>query len=383
MAKLNGSRTSYCSPVVAAILNGTKGLARRSFPSVSIVDSAVICLDSHGRLVEKQLRDLDGVEGGAFEELVAGDEHAEGFSGGVGDVGADAAAEDVALAGGVFGHGHVVVGDVVDDFDAGGGGEDGADFVGGDGAFAFDGEGFGVGAQDGDADAGGGDADGGVVEDFFGLFDHFHFFFVVAVGGVDLGVVAEEVEGVGVGEDGVFVLAAFEVGAGALTQFFHGGSAGAGGGLVGSGDEAQDAVLFVDRPEGGDGDDGGAVGVGDDAFVLLDGFGVDFGDHQGHGGFHAEGGAVVDDDGAGLHGDGAELFGDGAAGGEEGDVDAFEAGVGEFFDGDFFSLERHCFTGGAGGGEELEFLHGELALLEAGEEFDTDSAGGADDRNDR
>ena len=97
------------------------------------------------------------------------------------------------------------------------------DFVGGDGAFAFDGEGFGVGsAEDGDADAGGGDADVVVAEDFFGFLHHLDLFFVVAGLGVDLGVVAEEVEGVGVGEDGVFVFAVFEVGAGGFAEFFHG-----------------------------------------------------------------------------------------------------------------------------------------------------------------
>ena len=327
---------------------------------------------------------MDGVEGGAFEELVAGDEHAKGLAAWVGDVLPDAAAEDVALAGGVLGHGHVVLFRVVDDFAAGGGREDRADFVGGNGAFAFDGEGFGVGAQDGDADAGGGDADGGVVEDFFGLLDHFHFFFVVAVGGVDLGVVAEEVEGVGVGEDGVVCSRGLRGGRGWIRGVLPWRQQQHGGGLVGGGDEAQDAVLFVDRPQGGDGDDGGAVGVGDDAFVLFDGFGVNLRDDERDGGVHAEGGAVVDDDGsrpAAAMGPGT--FGDGAAGGKEDDVHAFEAGFGQFFDGYFFALERHRLTGGAGGGEELEFLHGELALLEAGEKFDTDGAGGADDRYDR
>ncbi len=342
--------------------------------------------DGHGaepfaRLLEQQFGDLDGVEGCAFEELIAGDKHAEAATGGVGGVLADTAAEDVALTGSVFGHGHVVFLNVIDDFDAGGFAEEGADFGGGDGAFALDGEGFGVGAKDRDADAGGGDADVIVAEDFLSFFNHLGFFFVVAGGGVDPGVVAEEVEGVGVGEDGVFVFAAFEVGAGGFAEFFHGGGAGTAGGLVGGGDEAGDAIDLVDGPERGDGDDGAAVGVGDDALVGFYGLGVDLGDDEGHGGIHTESGRVIDGDGSGLGSEGAEFFGDAAAGGEEGDVDAGKAGFCEFLNGDGPALEGHGFTGGARGSEEAQFLHGEFALIETVEKFDADGTSGTNNRD--
>ncbi len=219
-------------------------------------------------LVEEEFGDLNGVEGCAFAELVAADEEAQRLTGRVGDVGADAADEDVVLVGGVNGGGEFIVGAVVDDGDAGGLGEQflGMGFV--DLVFKFDEDRLGMRAHDGDADAGGGDLGFVVAPDLVGFADHLHFFLVVAVL-VHVGVVAEEVEGVLLLEELGLGLFACEDVAGLVFEFLHALVARAGGGLIGRNVHALDLEGFMEGGECDDHDDGGAVGVGDDAALAA------------------------------------------------------------------------------------------------------------------
>ena len=332
------------------------------------------------------LGDLDGVEGGAFEELVADDPEGEAIVEGA--IHAEAADGAVVLACDVEGQGILFGGGVVDDVETGGFGEDFAGGGDGDGLVEFGADGDAVGAEDGDADAGDAGAEVRVVHDFAAFVFELHFLFGVT--GVEEGVdVGEDVEGdlvrvdldFGGGEFGVVPsgAAAGGPGVGLAGEFFDGLGASAGDGLVARGPDALDAEGLVQGVEGHQGDGGGAVGVGDDALVGFDIGGVHLGDDEGDGGVHAEGGGVVDDDGSGFDGVGGEFFGDATAGAEEGDVDAFEGVRGQFFDGQLLAFERHFLAGAAGGGEEGELADGEVAFLEAAQHFDAHRSGGADD----
>ncbi len=120
--------------------------------------------------------------------------------------------------------------------------------------------------------------------------------------------------------------------------------------------------------------DGGAVGVGDDPLVPVDVVGVDFGHDQRDLGVHAPGRGVVHDDAARVAGDGGELLRGAAAGGEEGQVDAFEAIGSEFLAGDLVApvVELHARRLGSGEGHQL--FDGEVTL---GEDAAHRSADGA------
>ncbi len=120
------------------------------------------------------------------------------MAGGVAEIFADTADENVVLARGVDRHREVIAGAVVDDLDAGGPRQDRADLVLGDRPLAFEGDGFAVRAQHRDADAGDTDGDLVVLENLAGLLDDLGLFVVIAGLGIDGGVVAEQVEGVGV-----------------------------------------------------------------------------------------------------------------------------------------------------------------------------------------
>lgn len=124
------------------------------------------------------LGDLDGVEGGAFAELVADGPEFDGV--GLGGVEAETAAEDGVLTGGVGGGGEAVGGSVFEELEARGLAPEVEDLGKGRGDVEFDVSGEGVGAEDGDADAGGAELDGGVFEDFAGFMEHFALFFDVA-----------------------------------------------------------------------------------------------------------------------------------------------------------------------------------------------------------
>ena len=110
--------------------------------------------------------------------------------------------------------------------------------------------------------------------------------------------------------------------------------------------------------------------------------GVDLRHHQRHVGVHAEGRRVVDDHRAGPHGGGSEALRLRAARGEQRDVHAFEAVVGELLHGDVAAAEFHRLAGGTRRGQQAQFDEREFALLEALHELDADGAGGAGDGDD-
>jgi hypothetical protein len=85
------------------------------------------------------LGDLHGVEGGALQQLIAGNEHRDRAAPGIAGVAADAADQDVVLAAGVLGYRKIVALDIVDDAKAGSVGKDAARLLGRDRLSAFDG----------------------------------------------------------------------------------------------------------------------------------------------------------------------------------------------------------------------------------------------------
>lgn len=197
------------------------------------------------------LGDLDGVESGAFAELVADGPEFDGV--GLGGVEAEAAAEDGVFAGGVGGGGEAVGGTVFEELEARGlvpGGED----LGERGrSVEFDVGGEGVGSKDGDANAGGAELERGGFENFAGFVEHLALFFDIA-GRVEGRVVGIEVEGVGAG------WGAGEMGAGLGEKLVEECGATAAGGLVGGGDDPFGAVEAVEGKEGEKENGCGAVG---------------------------------------------------------------------------------------------------------------------------
>ena len=79
---------------------------------------------------------------------------------------------------------------------------------------------------------------------------------------------------------------------------------------------------------------------------------------------------------------GAILLRDAAAGGEQGDVDAFEGALGQLLDDDVLPAERHRLAGRAGAGQRLELADAKAALVHGGDEFGAHRTGDADNRDD-
>ena len=110
--------------------------------------------------------------------------------------------------------------------------------------------------------------------------------------------------------------------------------------------------------------------------------GVDLRHHERHVGVHAEERRVVDDHRAGAHGRGSEALRLRAARGEQRDVHAFEAGIGELLHRDVAAAEFHRLARRARGGQQAQLDQREFALLEALHELDADGAGRARDGDD-
>ncbi len=248
---------------------------------------------------------MDGIEGGAFEQLVTGDPEAESIIECA--VFAEAADGAVIFFGLDEGQRVGVVGGVIDDIESGGLAQDFEGGLDGDGFLEFGADGDGVGAVDGDAHAGHAGAEAGVVHDFSSFVFHFHFFLGVAGGeeGIDVG---EDVEGDLVGVDLAGDGLVFGDLVDLVFEFLDGFGSGAGDGLVTGGEDAFAVEGLVERVEGHEGDCGGAVGVGEDTLVVFDVCGIDLGDDQRDGVIHPEGAGVIDDDAAGFDGGGSEGF---------------------------------------------------------------------------
>ena len=71
-----------------------------------------------------------------------------------------------------------------------------------------------------------------------------------------------------------------------------------------------------------------------------------------------------------------------AAGGEQRDVHAFEALVGQLLDGEIAAAEFHRLAGRTRGGQQPQLDERKFALLEALHELDADGAGGSGNRDD-
>ena len=235
-----------------------------------------------------------------------------------------------------------------------------------------------MGAQHRHAHAGDADAQVGGAHDLAQFARDLDLLAVLAGFEIDLVVVAEDVERVGVGQHAWFEGAVREMGFGRGAQFFHCGRASARRRLIGRSDNAADLGLAVQRPERHGGDDGGAVRIGDDALVLERGRAVDFRYDERHVFVHAEGGGVVDDDGLARRGS-CEFLRGRAAGGEERDVDVLETVGVHQVDANVAALKRRAFAGRAGRGEQLQSRERELAGLKASDHLGADRAGRADD----
>ena len=135
---------------------------------------------------DEVLADLDGVEGGAFLDLVTAEPEGEAVV--AAGVDADSSHIDGILARTVDGHGIAVAARVVHDDDAGSELQGCTGLLGGDGFLALDPHGLAVGTHDGHTHAGGAHADV-AVHDFAGLLDHLHLLagVVVVLEDVDVG----------------------------------------------------------------------------------------------------------------------------------------------------------------------------------------------------
>ena len=217
-----------------------------------------------------------------------------------------------------------------------------------------------------------------VLEDLARFLDDFALFVVVTGVGVNSGVVAEDVEGVGMRDHLRREGPPVEAGAGRFLQFLHRRRTGAAGRLIGRQDHALDAVLLVDWPQRHQRRDRRAIRVGDDALVIPDAVSVDLGDHQRHVRIHPEGRGIVDHDGAGLHCDWRVLSGNAAASRKQRDVDAMEGVRGQLLDKNPLAAEVDGLAGRAGARQRLELADAEIALVHGGDEFGADSAGYTD-----
>ena len=120
------------------------------------------------------------------------------------------------------------------------------------------------------------------------------------------------------------------------------------------------------------------VGICDDAAIRLDVLAVDLGHDKRHIGLHAESARVVHDHAAGLGGDGCEFLRDASAGAKQRDVDARERIFGQFLDRHVVAAKFQLLADGTGGGEQRQFAHGKIALLERFNHLDADGPRRAD-----
>jgi len=320
----------------------------------------------------QKLGDLDGVEGGAFEELVAADPEGEAVFHGA--VAAKATSEAIVLSSTVERH-RVAVGDILQ---AGCGFEGFEGFVDRNGALEFGTESDGVGAVDGHAHAGDGGFERRQVHDAAAFVFHFHLLFRVA--GVEEGIdLRDDIEGDLVREN--FLLDRFVAGdgVGLVAEFVDGAGSGAGYGLVGRGEDALHAKSSVERVQGHERDGRGAIRIRDDAAMAFHIVAIDFRNDERHLGNHAERRGVVHHNGTAIHSGLGVVAGDSAAGAEKGDVDIAEGVEGEGFDLERLPAKLKRLARRARRGEEAEVGDGEVAALHHAEHFHSDGSGRADD----
>ena len=134
----------------------------------------------------------------------------------------------------------------------------------------------------------------------------------------------DHIEGDRVAESFVLVFFIFKERLRALGKILLTFDAGTAGRLVSRDNNALDFGDIVDRLHGDHHLRSTAVGAGDDAFVIGDGFWIDFGDHQWHVVEHAMVAAFVDDDAVPFHGPWHEFSGNLIGGRTNHDIDIVE-----------------------------------------------------------
>ena len=168
-----------------------------------------------------------------------------------------------------------------------------------------------MGAQNRNANAGGRNPEVGQTHDLPGFIDHLQLLFAVAVV-LQRGVVQEEVEGQGVGQNTAHRRPAIEDRAAEFAQLFHRTGTRTASGLVGADhDPTQGTASRQGRQSQGH-QNRGAVGVSDHPLMAESLVGIDLGNHQGNPGIHPKRTGVIDHDrpSGGRHG--SPLLRDGA-----------------------------------------------------------------------
>ena len=215
---------------------------------------------------------------------------------------------------------------------------------------------------DGDANAGWANLDRVIAEDFSGFKDHFQFFAGVAIlfEAADL---RDGIECDGVAEGFVFVVLVIERGTSSGQQISSALQSGTAGGLVGTDDNSSDSSGIVQRFECHDHLGCGAVGAGDDTGGGEGSLGVDFRDHESDIGMHPPVPGFVDNSAAGTDSGGQEFGGCVIRSAGDYEINAVEAVMCEFFDGEATAGEFQLLSGTACGGEESKISGRETTLF--------------------
>ena len=207
--------------------------------------------------------------------------------------------------------------------------------------------------------------------------EHFQLLFAVAV--VLQGrVVQEQVEGERVRQHGTFGVAAIEHGLAEAAQLLHGAGAGAAGRLVGAHHHPTQGPPGRQGRQGQGHQDRGAVGVSDDPLVGKGRLGVHLWHHQGHLGIEAKGAGVVDHQGTGRGRHGGPLLGHRTAGRGQHQINP-RKGLGTHgLDRPGAAIPGQGLAGRAGGRQQHQLRHRELALGQQGEQFLAHGPGGTE-----
>src|SRR6476620_1963076 len=339
-----------------------------SRPSAKLMPT--LALAAQQPALDQELRQLDRIGGSALAQVVGDDPDVEGAL--VAGVAADAADEDVVLAGGVDRHRVAAGGGVVDDGHARGRGEQLAGLLRLQRLAGLDVDRLGVAGLDRDPDAGRADPDPVVAEDLAGLVDQLALLVGVVVPVGEAAGLGQDVEGDLVRVDlrrRHVVAADHRARLGA--QLVDRPLAGAGDGLVGGDHQALDPGRVVERFQGDDHLHGRAVRVGNDPLVALEGVGVDLGDDQRHVVVHAPVAGVVHDRRAGLDHLRGPLGADRAAGRGEDEVEALDRLVADRVHAQHLAAELDRLAGRALGGQRPQLGDREPAT---GEQLDDRSA---------
>ena len=334
-------------------------------------------LSAHRRSCQL-LGDLDRIQRGALQQLVAGDEQRERMSGRIGKILANAADEDIVDARGFNGHREMVLLPVVDDFETRGLGQDVPRLIRRQFLIQLHRDGHRVRTEHRHSDAGHADAQLRHRHDLPQLGDDLGFLAIVAVRS-DRRIVAEQVERIGMRQHAWLEALAIEIGAGGILELLHRGRPGAGRRLIRRGDDALHPAGLVQRPQRHHHDRRDAIGVGDDPGLRGDQAAIHFRHDQRIVRIHPEGRGIVDHDRASARRNRSVLLGNVGFRSEQGDIHAFERIFRQRGDRDFIVTELHRTSGRALRREDAELANIDAGLLKAPDHLSADRARGAND----